>query len=92
MGAAIKYQNGTNSSDTIIGSQCWCPITNLEAANMAYEWNIGRYFTTNTRELGTFTRKLSDYLALNYINYINDLKLKDENENYLNFSILIILY
>ena len=86
MGAAIKYENGTKISDAIKGSQCWCPITNLDTANMAYEWNIGRYFTTNTRALDTFTRKLSDYLALNYMDYINDLKLKDENGNYLKLS------
>ncbi|WP_206612687.1 subtype B tannase [Paenirhodobacter populi] len=29
-------------SDAIFAAGCWCPITDLEHADMAYEWNWGR--------------------------------------------------
>ena len=28
-------------SDAIYGAMCWCPITNLDTADAAYEWNMG---------------------------------------------------
>ena len=28
-------------SDAVAGSMCWCPITNLDYASEAYEWNLG---------------------------------------------------
>ena len=28
-------------SDAVKGSMCWCPITNLDVADEAYEWNMG---------------------------------------------------
>lgn len=28
-------------SDAVQGSMCWCPITNLDQADEAYEWNLG---------------------------------------------------
>ena len=34
IGAAMTYDNGTTISDAIKGSQCWCPITNLDTADM----------------------------------------------------------
>ena len=86
IGAAMKYDNGTTISDSIKGSQCWCPITNLDTADMAYEWNLGQYSTSGTRTIGTFTKKLSDDLSTNYVDYINRLKLKDEKGNVLLLS------
>ena len=51
--------------------------TNLDTADMAYEWNLGQYSTEGTRASGTFTKQLSDDLSLNYVEYLNRLKLKD---------------
>lgn len=34
------YFTGTES-DAVKGSMCWCPITNLDVADEAYEWNMG---------------------------------------------------
>ena len=28
---------------------CWCPITNLDYADEAYEWNMGQFSTSDTR-------------------------------------------
>ena len=86
IGAAMFYNNGTKISDAIKGSQCWCPITNLDTADMSYEWNIGQYFTTSPREPGFFGKRLSDDLTLKYSEYINNLGLKDDFGNILSLS------
>ena len=78
-GAAMKDKNGNIIKDNIKGSQCWCPITNLDTADAAYEWNIGQYLSTDTREEGKFTKEVSNDLVSEFVNYINKLKLKDEN-------------
>ena len=83
IGAFMEDEKGNNISDKIKGSQCWCPITNLDSADMAYEWNMGQYFTTDTRKERTFTKKLSIDLAKQYVSYINNLTLKDELGNIL---------
>ena len=59
-GAAMKDSNGKEIKDNVKGSQCWCPITNLDTADAAYEWNIGQYLSIDTRKEGTFTKELSN--------------------------------
>ena len=76
-GAALRDADGNEIKDNIKGSQCWCPITNLDTADAAYEWNMGQYYSTNSRAEGNFTRKLSSDLANKYFEYVNELKLKD---------------
>ncbi|MCD7854576.1 MAG: copper amine oxidase N-terminal domain-containing protein [Clostridiales bacterium] len=66
-------------SDAVAGSMCWCPITNLDYANEAYEWNLG---VTRT-DLDEDMQSLSDGLAYAYADYINGLGLKDEKGNLL---------
>lgn len=66
-------------SDAVAGSMCWCPITNLDYANEAYEWNMG---VTRT-DLDEETQQLSDKMAEAFAKYINELGLKDENGNVL---------
>ena len=62
-------------SDAVKGSMCWCPITNLDIADEAYEWNMG-----NTRSgLTEQEQAYSDGMALAFADYINGLGLKDEN-------------
>ena len=56
IGAAMTDSSGNSISDAIKGSQCWCPITNLDTADMAYEWNMGQYSSSGTRASGTFTK------------------------------------
>ena len=74
-GAAMKDSEGKDIKDNIKGSQCWCPITNLDTADEAYEWNMGQYYSTGTRADGTFTKLLSDDLADEYVKYVNAIKL-----------------
>jgi len=83
IGAAMYDANGQYISDAIAGAMAWCPITSLDYADAAYEWNMGQYASTGTRADGTFTSVLSKDLAKAYAEYINQLGLKDENGNVL---------
>jgi hypothetical protein len=67
----------TNQSNSIFGSQCWCPITNLDKANSAYEWNLASSRTNLSSQLKIF----SDKLKSDFVNYINNVKFKDEMGN-----------
>lgn len=73
IGAAEGY------SDAVAGSMCWCPITNLDLANEAYEWNLG----VTRSGLDENMQKLSDGMAEAFAQYINEIGLKDENGNVL---------
>lgn len=69
-------------SDAVAGSMCWCPITSLDYANEAYEWNMG---LTRTN-LDSQTQALSDGMAEAFAHYLNALELKDENGNVLSLT------
>ena len=71
--AAIGAVEGV--SDAVMGSMCWCPITNLDYADEAYEWNMGMTRTGLDEE----TQKLSNRLAESYAEYINSLGLTAED-------------
>jgi len=81
IGAAMTDDDGNEIKDNIKGSQCWCPITNLDTADAAYEWNMGQYYSTGTRASGTFTKSLSNDLVSEYVSYVNNIKLKDSSGN-----------
>ena len=69
-------------SDAVKGSMCWCPITNLDIADEAYEWNMG-----NTRSgLSAEEQGYSDGMALAFAEYINALGLTDEQGNTLTLA------
>ena len=85
-GAAMKNSEGEALKDNIKGSQCWCPITNLDIADAAYEWNIGQYYSVDTRAEGTFTKLLRDDLTKEYVEYVNKIKLRDPNGNLLQLT------
>ena len=69
-------------SDAVKGSMCWCPITNLDIADEAYEWNMG-----NTRSgLSDEEQGYSDGMALAFAEYINALGLTDEQGNTLTLT------
>lgn len=67
IGADMDYK------DDVCGSQCWCPITNLDEADGAYEWNMGL-----TRSgLSTADASISKGLAASFATYINSIGLKN---------------
>lgn len=66
-------------SDAVTGSMCWCPITSLDSADAAYEWNLG-----STRSgLSDEEQSVSDALAASYADYINGIGLTDGEGNVL---------
>jgi hypothetical protein len=83
IGAAMYDANGQYISDAVTGAMAWCPITSLDYANEAYEWNMGQYVPTGTRAESAWTSALSKDLAASYAEYINALGVKDENGNVL---------
>jgi hypothetical protein len=67
IGADMDYK------DDICGAQCWCPITNLDEADGAYEWNMGL-----TRSgLSSADADISKGLAASFATYINSIGFKD---------------
>ena len=68
-----------STSDAVTGSMCWCPITSLDIADEAYEWNMG----VTRSNLSEDEQALSDDLAEAFAKYINDLGIKDEDGNVL---------
>lgn len=79
IGAAMYDEDGNYISDAICGAMCWCPITSLDYADEAYEWNMGQYMDSGTRAEGTWTKALSEDLAACYGEYVGKLGLKNEN-------------
>lgn len=79
-GNSVLYDDYLNAigaiggyKDNVLGSQCWCPITNLDQGDAAYEWNMGL-----TRSgLGSADQSISKGLAAEYADYINSIGLKD---------------
>lgn len=88
-----KNADGTYSSeyrDDVYGAQCYCPIADLENADLAYAWmwfdsvNIGgdHYKEMGAQEkavLTPFQKELQNLEAYAFVDYINSLNLKDEN-------------
>ena len=77
LGAATTDTSGKALSDAVAGAMCWCPITSLDSANAAYEWNMGQFASSDTRAEGTWTRAYSQDLAAAFPTYLNGLKLTD---------------
>ncbi|MDE7211664.1 MAG: tannase, partial [Lachnospiraceae bacterium] len=66
-------------SDAVYGSMDWCPITNLDSADAAYEWMMG----VTRNGLSEENQAISDALATAFADYINQAGIKDENGNIL---------
>ncbi|MCR5393785.1 MAG: hypothetical protein K6E86_00070 [Bacteroidales bacterium] len=66
IGANMDYR------DNICGSMCWCPITNLDQADGAYEWNMG----LTRSSLSDADQSISQGLAENFVTYINAIGFK----------------
>jgi len=66
LGAKMDY------SDAVFGSMCWCPITNLDMADGAYEWNMGK----TRSDLSDTDLSISKELAGVFADYINTVGFK----------------
>ena len=82
-----KNADGTYESafhDNIFAAQNFCPIADIENADMAYAWwwvdlvDDGGIYNGN---ITAFEKRLQELEAEEYIKYLNSLGLKDKNGN-----------
>ena len=71
----LKEIGAAGTDDSIFGSACFCPITDLEHADGAYEWMYG---TTPSRS-GLVDQELSKQLKASYTLYQSSLNLQGKN-------------
>jgi hypothetical protein len=93
----LKEIGAANERDDVFAASCYCPIINLEHADMAYEWQFNgindykhmRFKNEKGQvvpylEAGTQTdeqQRYSNELKAMFPAYVNSLNLKDENGN-----------
>lgn len=72
----LKAMGAADERDDVFAAVCFCPIIDLEHADMAYEWLYG---CTNdkVRKLSVEQKAISNDLAKQFPAYINSLQLKD---------------
>jgi len=71
----LKEIGAARAADNIFGSACFCPITDLEHSDGAYEWMYG---SSPTRS-GLVDQELSKQLKTSYAEYQKSLNLKGKN-------------
>lgn len=75
IGAIMTDDSGAPISDAVAGAMCWCPVTTLDVADQAYEWNMGQYSREGTRADHLWTSLLSKDMSLAFAEHINRLGL-----------------
>jgi BD-FAE len=78
----LKEIGAANEKDNIFASACFSPITDLEHADMAYEWNYG----TIPARSGLVDQELSKRLKKSYAEYQASLNLRGKSD----FGILTV--
>ena len=85
----LKSMGAADERDDVFASVCYCPIIDLEHADMAYEWLYGQ---TDSRQSLDDTHKLmTKELAALFPSYVNSLNLKKPDgtpltaDNYLDY-------
>lgn len=76
----LRKMGAAATSDKVFASVCYCPITDLNHADMEYEWLYG-CTNTGVRHLTEAQIAISDELAAECPAYINSLNLKDDAGN-----------
>ena len=91
----LKAMGAANGRDDVFASVCYCPITDLDHADMAYEWLYGN--TDSRKSLAASKQALTKELAAQFPTYINSLGLKKADgtllnaDNYLDYIKQIII-
>lgn len=73
----FKVMGAADERDDVFASICYCPITDLSHADMAYEWLYGN--TDSRKANDTAHRQVSQELAALFPAYINLLGLKKKD-------------
>ena len=82
-----KNDDGSYDSaypDNIYAAQCYCPIADIENADLAYAWwwaDLADVGGTYRGSMTDFERRLQELEAEAFIDYINSLGLKDSQGN-----------
>ena len=76
----LSEMGAAPTSDKVFASVCYCPITDLNHADMEYEWLYG-CTNTGVRHLDDAQIKISDELSAECPAYINSLGLRDDAGN-----------
>ena len=86
--AYLEKMGACKERDDVFASSCYCPITNLDHADMAYEWEFyglhdyHNYHDPNGEgSMSEAQIQLSRELKDLFPAYVNSLQLKDENGN-----------
>lgn len=84
----LEKMGACKERDDVFASSCYCPITNLDHADMAYEWEFyglhdyHNYHDPNGEgSMSEAQIQLSRELKDLFPAYVNSLQLKDENGN-----------
>lgn len=86
----LKDLGAAEERDDIFAAVCYCPITDLEHADMAYEW-LFESLNPTVREITDEQKAVSAELAARYPAYLNSLQLRLPDgspltdANYLNY-------
>ena len=75
IGAIMVNDEGKGISDSVNGTMCTSPTNFSEISEKAYEWSIGQYIKKKNIEQQEETKEQ----ALQYANYINNMKFKSED-------------
>ncbi len=77
----LKALGAANATDDIFAVSAYCPIINLENADMAYEWQLNKIHGYNFRgkkgDLDADALKVSEDLKNAFPAYLNSLNLKN---------------
>ena len=85
----LKAMGAADERDDVFASICYCPIIDLEHADMAYEWLFQQ--TDSRQALDDTHKQLTKELAAMFPAYVNSLNLRKPDgspltvDNYLNY-------
>jgi len=85
----LKAMGAADERDDVFASVCYCPIIDLEHADMAYEWLYGQ--TDSRQSLDDTHKQIAKELAALFPVYVNSLNLKKPDgtpltaDNYLDY-------
>lgn len=74
----LKKMGAADARDDVFAAICYCPITDLDHADIEYEWLYG-CTNTGVRHLNDAQIEISDELATKCAEYINSLGLTDND-------------
>lgn len=80
----LKAMGAADERDDVFASVCYCPITDLDHADMAYEWLYGN--TDSRKSKSADKQQLTNELATQFQVYVNSLNLKKADGTSLNAS------